>query len=752
MDFLRTTLFGDVDAEALRELADHLSTVTLRDGDVLVRRGDSNRNLYLVRSGCLRVLGELPSHEPRVFFHVQPGETVCEMGVLSDDLSSTTVDALGETSVLVLTRADFDRFSAAHPDAALHVIQSLSRRLLTYRLSIALHLGHLFAPFSPAVARDLEAELEMFTLYGGEVLFRAGEPGDYLCLIINGRMRVTVPDGQTRDRFIAELGPGEIVGEMAVVTGEARNATVVAVRDSQLARLTAAAFERLLIKHPSWAVRMVSHTLAQRLKDANSGKTRGRQNVATVAIVPTDRSAPVRAFCEQLVVALSAFGPALHLTSARVDECLGRPGIAQTYAREGLNVQMAEWLTKQESEHRHVLYEADSGLSPWTERCIRQADYIILVGDGTGDPRLGEIETELLGPSANRNSARQWLVLVHGQREPSGTKCWLDVRGVERHYHVRLGDRASFDRLARHLTGRAVGLTLGGGFARGLAHIGVFRAFEESNVPIDAIGSASMGAMLGGLWALGRDRDRMVREICDSCGEMLGDMTFPFVAFKRGGKFSQKVRNLFGDVQIEDLWIPFFCISANLNRSELKVHSEGSLAKAVLASTRAPGVFPPIVYDGELHVDGGVINNVPVDIMKEFCNQGLTIGVDVAPPHPIRPVRDYGDRISGWMPFWQRCFAKKKSYTPSILLVLIRTLEYTGISNQNVRLKSADIFMSPEMLKFRRTDFHLAAEIVQAGYDCARASLLEHRTKFANVTSDRLIGGESPVLVEERAG
>jgi NTE family protein/lysophospholipid hydrolase len=732
-DFLRSTvLFGEVDATALRDLTGELSAVTLRDGEVLVRPGDTNRNLYLVQSGGLRVRGDTPQSESRVLFHVQPGETVGEIGLVSDDRASTTVDAVGETNVLVLPREAFDRFSDAYPDAALHVVHALSRRLQSYRLSIALHLGHLFDSLAPEVARDLESELEMFTLYSGEVLFRQGDPGDYLCLIINGRVRVLTRGDRGQDKVVAELGPGEIVGEMAVVTSDVRSATVVAVRDSQLARLTKAAFERLLMKHPMWAVQLVSHKLAQRLKDANSGYVEGRQNVSTVAIVPVHRGAPSSALCRQFVVALSAFGPAVHLTSARVDDHLGRPGIAQTYERDGRNLRVIEWLATQESEHRYVLYEADPFLSPWTERCIRQADHIILVGDGKGDPAVGEIETELLGPGANRYLARQWLVLVHGQDQPSGTARWLDVRNVERHYHVRLGDQASFDRLARLLTGRAVGLTLGGGFARGLAHVGVFRAFEELGVPIDAIGSASMGAMLGGLWAMGWDGDRIVHEVCRVCGDqMAGDMTFPYVAFKRGGKFSQKIRNLFGDVQIEDLWIPFFCISANLNRSELTVHTQGSLAKAILASTRAPGIFPPIVYDGELHVDGGVINNVPVDITKEFSNQGLTIGVDVAPPHPLRACRDYGDAISGWRPFWHRCFGRKPSYTPSILLVLIRTLEYTGISNQNVRFKSADIVMYPEMLRFRRTDFHLADEIVQAGYDCARASLLQHRAKFA---------------------
>ena len=402
-------------------------------------------------------------------------------------------------------------------------------------------------------------------------------------------------------------------------------------------------------------------------------------------------------------------------------------------------MRMVEWLSKQEIEHSYVLYEADRFLSPWTERCIRQADHVIRVAASAEDPAPGEIETELLSAKDERLAARQWLALVHRDGNPSGTKRWLDVRNVERHFHVRLGEQASFERLSRLITGRALGLTLGGGFARGLAHVGVFRAFEDLGVAIDVLGGASMGALIGVLWAMGWERERITQEICGACSGAFGDLTFPFLAFKTGRKFSEAVRRLCGEVQIEDLWIPYFCISANLNRSELKIHTQGPLAKAVLAATRAPGIFPPIVYEGELHIDGGVINNVPVDLMKRFSNEGITVGVDVSPPHELNPIHDYGDEVSGWKAFWRRCnpFSNRHVYTPSILLVMIRTLEYTGISYKNLRVKFADIYMYPDMLKFKRTDFHLVPQIAQAGYDCAREKILEWLATSDGLTTRR---------------
>jgi len=724
---LRTTdLFGSLDASLLAELASGMEAKSVQSGEFLHREGDRDPSLYLVLAGRLRVSVSNFRNEKVLLAYVSPGESVGEMGILANDPASTTIEAVSPVEVARLTRTAFDQFSGRHPGAALLITHALSRRLERNLLGLALRRHSLFASLDPDVLRDLEANLETFMLHGGETLFRQGDTGDYLCIVVSGRLRVVVRRSDGQDNTITELGSGEMVGEMAVVTGETRTATVEAIRDTQLAKLTKAAFERFLSHHAKAAVEVLVRKLAERLRDTTAGKYKQR-TISTVAIVPAHSGAPAGALCERLTSALSSFGSALHLTAQSVDQHLGQDGIVQTYELAGANLRIVAWLSNQELTHAYVLYEADPVLSPWTERCIRQADHILIVGDGTADPRPGEIEAELLRPRDGRSTATQWLVLVHGDGDPSGTGKWLDARNVERHFHVRLSDYTTVNRLARFLTGRALGLTLGGGFARGLAHAGVFRAMEDLKVPVDAIGGASMGALVGALRAMRWDCDKIVRETCDACANVFGDLTFPFIAFKTGRKFSEAVRKLYGDIQIEDLWLPFFCISANLNRSQLKIHNRGSLAKAILAGTRAPGVFPPVVYEGELHVDGGVINNVPVDIMKTFSNGGIAVGVDVSPPHELHATDDYGDVVMGWEAFWNRFnpFARKRVYTPSILLVMIRTLEFSGIAYKNHRIGFADIYMYPDLLKFKRTDFQFAEQIAQAGHDTAKSKVME---------------------------
>jgi predicted acylesterase/phospholipase RssA len=422
------------------------------------------------------------------------------------------------------------------------------------------------------------------------------------------------------------------------------------------------------------------------------------------------------------------------LTSGVVDAALGRAAAAQAFDRDGSSARLVEWLAEQELEHRFVLYQSDADASPWTERSIRQADHLVIVADAAADPAPGEIETHLLG-GRDGTHPRPTLVLLHASDSPPcETARWLAGRRLGRHLHVRAHEPRDFQRVARLLTGNGIGLVLGGGYARGMANVGVLRAMHDLGIPIDAIGGSSMGALVAALYLRGWDLERIVGEISAGLARSFDDMTIPFLALKRGGKSSRLIHRCVGDVAIEDLRLPYFCTSANLNRIELKIHDSGPLARAVVATTRAPGVFPPVVLEGELHVDGGLINNVPVDVMKAFCNHGTVVGVDVSPPHELNTIVDYGHDVPGWRAMWHRFnpAAAKRSYRPNILRIVMRLIEFGGISYRLQTTKHADVFIVPDLLRFKRNDFQAAGEIVEVGYSAAREALgqwLESRAR-----------------------
>ena len=723
--------FSTLQHETLSDLAVEMSMLVLHDHDTLIRQNDRGATLCVVSSGVLGVTWIDEAGTERLLPDVLPGGIVGEVSVLSDAPALATVCARGEVHLAQLSRAGFDRFAARSPIGAIDLVAALRTRLHRHALRFALHRTPTFRDLDSQLLTDLETELEPVSLYGGEWILREGEPGDSIYIVLSGRLQVFRRSSSGEETVLAELGPGETVGEMALIAGETRSADVRAVRDTQLARLSRPAIERLLVRHPMATLLLLARGPVSRVRRMSSGAAH-LAPVATIAIVPAGPDAPLEAFGERLCDSLSRLGTTLRVSSALVDRQLGREGAAQAFDRHGQGGRLLEWLAEQELEHRFVVYQSDPRLTPWTERTIRQADHVVVVADAGADPRPGEIETDWLDQQSGHLVPRTLALVYRDGAVPSNTARWLSPRpAIVRHLHVRVDDRGDFDRVARLLTGRAVGLVLGGGFARGLAHVGVLKAFRELGIPIDAIGGSSMGAMVGAQHLLGWDGDRIVRELSTSFAKSLDDITIPFVAFKRGGKYSRTVQRFFGDARIEDLWLPYFCTSSNLNRADLKIHTTGSLAAALLATTRAPGIFPPVVIDGELHVDGGLINNVPVDVMKTFSNQGIVVGVDVSPPHEIKPVVDYGDDISGWHAIWNRFnpTRAKRSYRPSILLVLMRLIEFGGISYRLKAASHADVYISPDVLRFKRNDFHVAQEIADVGYAAARASLTEWVTR-----------------------
>jgi NTE family protein/lysophospholipid hydrolase len=227
-------------------------------------------------------------------------------------------------------------------------------------------------------------------------------------------------------------------------------------------------------------------------------------------------------------------------------------------------------------------------------------------------------------------------VLLHAPNtaHPSGTSRWLDPRAAAdvTHHHVRTDREGDVARLARSIGGASLGLALSGGGARGFAQLGVIRALADFGLSVDVVGGASMGAVLGALHAIGHDVPTIVElmKAGHRRARPFRDFTAPVVSLLRGDSLVNPLKMLFGDTQIEDLWIPFFCVSANLSRAELVVHDRGPVWRWLLASASAPGVVPPVVHHGDLLVDGGVLNNLPADILRERC-RGSVIAVDVAP-------------------------------------------------------------------------------------------------------------------------
>ncbi len=722
LSFLKTNdLFEKFSDLILQDLIADMEWICLRERESLFRQGDPGGFLYLVYTGHLQVTITREDGSEVIVSEVGPGKPLGEIQFLSGGTRTASVYALQDAELLKLSKETFDRLADKQPELIEQIAEIIRQRLR--RDQLATMLPNLCGPIDTTMLKTIEAETEWICLPQGEMLCHQGDPADSFFLLISGRLHAVVHDRRGNERVVGEVRRGEIVGEMAMFTGERRAASLYAVRNSELVKFSKRAFEQIIKLYPKVMMHIVQ-IIIKRLQKTQSSS----QIVNTgmnIAIVPTGPETPVSDFTNRLVAALSVFGKTLHLNSERLNNFLGIPGVAQTPDHDPNNIRLAAWLDEQETKYKVVIYEADISASPWTKRCIQRSDQILIVAQANANPKPGEIETMFLGSGKRITKAHRTLVLLHpnGSRLPSGTKQWLVERQTEDHHHLRWSTDADFGRLARFLAGKAIGLVLGGGGARGLAHIGVLRALTEAGVPIDMIGGTSIGAAIAAQYAMGleyEDMLRMNRKIwIDS--KPFNDYTLPIMSILRGRKFENVAKLVYADTLIEDLWVNFFCVSTNLSTTGIAIHREGSLAKALRATASLPGIAVPLVDGSNLLVDGGVLNNLPGDVMQELCG-GFVIAVNVSSEKNLTV--DYEVFPSPWKFLWDRLVSfQKPAYVPNIFDLLMRTTMVSSIHKTNAAKEDADLYLQPPVDQFKLLDFKALDEIVEVGYKYAKKEL-----------------------------
>ncbi len=541
----------------------------------------------------------------------------------------------------------------------------------------------LFSGLPKSIVDAAVTELEWISLPGGRLLFEAGAPADAVYFVVSGCLGVYGSGGE----LIRRIAAGETVGEMGLIVSRPRTATVRALRDSELATLSAGTFERVLLGHPEAILRLARITV-ERLEDEDASRER-QITPRTLAMVPQDAGVDLALHAERLVKSLSRFG--------RVD----------LVGRQRAGSHSPQWFHERESRNDFVVYAADADDSPWTRLCLRQADVVLLAARANGE-HAGWAGQQWLDGSMRRAE----LLLLHEGAFVNGAAArWQTALPGIPHHHMR--GPPDYERLVRLLTGRAVGLVLSGGGARGFAHLGVVRALREHGVPIDLVGGTSMGGILAaGVasdWSDAELVERFRRSFVDT--NPLSDFTLPLVSLVSGRKVGMLLRRELGDIDIEDLPLPFFCVSSNLTTGRIAVHQQGPLWLWLRASVAIPGVLPPVFHGGEVFVDGGTMNNLPVDVMRAKA-RGPVIGVDVGTDRTFTTDVDATEAPS----FWNLFSTRRGRRRPNILQILWRAGMVNSATATQERRKQSDLLLTPALESLDLLDWKAFERAIEIGY------------------------------------
>lgn len=629
-----------------------LEWVQVSAGQVIHHQGDDSDAIYIVLNGRLRAVKELPDGNMRVTGEYGQGESIGELEVMTEDTRPATLHAIRDTELAKLPRTLFNSLAQEHP-------------------SITIQISKLIAQ----------------------------------------RMRALVEDfGNERSQ--------------------------------------------------------------EKKRAALSDTSTSTLNLRTVTVLPVTAGVPVTDFGNRLMAALTQVGVPGGVTLLNQSIVLNHLG-RHAFSRMG-RLKLTQYLADLEEKYGMVLYVADTSVnSPWTQTCIAQADSILLVGLAESSPSIGEYEKFLLGM---KTTSRKELVLLHLERfsQPGLTRKWLRNRVWINgdHHHIQLAFRPTpeatphsqprrlgnaikqrvqvlqaeiqkytsrrvrqqplyttdtpfkgdLHRLARRLCGRSVGLVLGGGGARGIAHVGIIRALEEAGIPIDIIGGTSIGAFIGALYARDADVVPMLGRAKKFAGRMGSmwrfalDLTYPSASYTTGHEFNRGIFKTFGDSQIEDFWLSFYCNTTNISKSRPEIHNSGYAWRYVRASMSLAGLIPPMCDEGSMLLDGGYIDNLTVAHMKSL-GADLVFAVDVGSLDDTTP-QQFGDSLSGFWTLANRWNPFSSTPNPPSLSDIQARLAYVSSVDALERAKNTPgcLYMRPPIDAYGTLEFAKFDEIYELGY------------------------------------
>ncbi|MHA6289476.1 patatin-like phospholipase family protein [Maricaulis sp. CAU 1757] len=557
-----------------------------------------------------------------------------------------------------------------------------------------------FLPFLNRVEKDVlsavEHEVEWFCLPAGQMLFREGDKADSFYLVRTGALAAFRDGALGRPDLIGYIRAGEPVGEMSLLDETPHSASVYALRDSELIRLPKASFDRLTERHGG-LMRELARMMLARLR-GHSRNTGSEPHV--FALIATSPTIDTDYRAEELKVAIEAIG----MTCAICDEtCSGWSGPRMDALEEA---------------HDIVLLTAKMSDPAWARRAMGRCDRMWLLARADARP-----STPLL-PDDPSPAARLKLldvVLLHpgGVSPASRPQEWATASDAARVLHWRQNmHREDCARLARTLTGKSVGLVVSGGGARAYAHLGAIRRLREAGMPFDFLGGASMGAIIAAGIALGWDDDELEARIRKAfvTSNPLDDWQLPVISLTRGHKVDARLLEHFGEVAIEEMGRPFFCLSSNLASGRPEVHRSGLLRHALRASIAIPGLLPPVVKDGQILVDGAVFTNFPAREMRSF-HRGKVVGIDVTRMQGLNP-DDFIDPPSffGWV--------RRHGFhaPPPIASLLMRAATIGVADHEDIGRDAADLLILPETTVDIR-EWGRFDESLEAGYEAADSML-----------------------------
>lgn len=634
--------------------------------------------------------------------------------------------------------------------------------------------------------RALAAESSVKEFPKGSVVYNEGDSCTAVYLVLSGRCEARRNGNHGRADVLQVYGPGDTFGEVELLNAENYRSTVHVITRSMLLRIEGSLLKSVFVKMPSVAGRLSLKIADQVTVQSRLGGKFAIRSRRTVAVMSLADHVHQRAVAKRLAAAVHNLA-GQRVLLLHVGPGSGTPNL-ETWCRDGGDVGDRWFSNGHLYEHENGYHELNihaasacecvTAVAPLLGFCSRHFDYVIV--DVHPETPVG-VAVELLAES---DLAYVWIeptmkhlydfklllkqmslsherallglhpiVCVGDCGVASDFSDSLNLMGHPVHSFVcgvpldgasELVDRGGnfalhTKRLAREIGRCRVGLALSSGASKGLSHIGVIQVLEENGIEIDCVAGSSMGAYVGCIWAHGHGGagcEKIARELETRWGALhLAHPTFPpRQGFLKTGRVIRRLRRSIGEADFSDMAIPLRVIATRLDTLERAVFSAGDVARAVEASIAIPGICVPVTIDGEIYIDGGVADPLPVDVLREMGIERVIAVNTIPTPERLRQVVEVEREVGVSRRFGIGSFLNRHlNYfaNGNVADVMLRALHGAQTRVAEQACSAADVVLRPWTVDSRWYDFTNPRKYIALGRREAEQHLEELKALVA---------------------
>lgn len=581
----------------------------------------------------------------------------------------------------------------------------------------------LFNGLDEKTLSELVASFSLVELPENEMLFLQGDASDALYILLSGYLLATLETEEGHLDVLGKIIPGEVVGEMGLLTKKPRTLSIKALSSSRLLRLSEENFMKFITLNPSVTYKILLNTISrgQDTIYALSHKQKHRH----VLLIPASANAQETSMCF-FIKHLKK-----HISSKKTMIFLEGEKLHKIYSELGLK-DLVNYLDNLEKTHSTIVYYLENQEPTITKLLLERASKISFIGLGDAKPELSQFSAEIFEKKQTEHIHKNLILLWKKNFPIKNTRFWLEKGNFNLHNHLFLEEDTSYERLLRFFAGKAVGLVLSGGGFRCFSHLGVINALTEKNIPIDAIGGTSVGAATAAFYLISQNQEELknhVETASDAMRKTLAwkALTLPIISIYSTFHATHHTKSVFHNKRLEDLPIPFFAISCNISNNTEVVHRIGKISRAVRASAAIPGLFPPIVEKGQLLYDGGLVNNLPTDQMRNLLGENATIiASDLGTIAEDNTYYIFPPILPPLKLLLLKLGIKKQHYVfPPLFNTIVKSMLSGSIPRYKNNIKIADYYIHPDFSHYDLLiiEKSLQENMIELGYKDALAIL-----------------------------